>query len=100
MMDSRKLLMTFSLAYLCITVSKSTLTEEDLTLVLNSPLFQQWKVQFREEIREEILQDLDKTEVIRKLKLGVEENTSKIHEVIPYINETITETCIEKLPKG
>ena len=95
-MNSRKFLKTFFLIHFSITLSKSTLTEEDLTLVLNSPLFQQWKVQFREEIRKEILQDLD----IRKLKSDVEENTCKIDEVIPYINETISNTCIEKSSKG
>ena len=108
MMDSRKLLTTYLLACLSIAVSKSTLTEDDL----NSPLFQQWKVQLQEEIRDkiqdeirdeirnEILQDLEKTEVIRKLKSNVEENTCKIDQVIPYINETISNTCNEELSKG
>ena len=112
MMDSKKFLTTFLLACLSIAVSKSTLTEDDLTLILNSPLFQQWKVQLQEEIRDkiqdeirdeirnEILQDLEKTEVIRKLKSNVEENTCKIDQVIPYINETISNTCIEELSKG
>merc|ERR1712079_291434 len=99
MMGSIKLLRTFLLACFSIAVSKSTLTEDDL----NPPLFQQWKVQLmeeiRDEIRNEILQDLEKTEVIRKLKSNVEENTCKIDQVIPYINETISNTCNEELSK-
>ena len=106
-MDSRKFLMTFFLACLSITVSKSTLLEDDVTSVLNSPSFQTWKVQFREEIRDEIrdeiqeeirkeiLQDLNKTDVIRKLMLDVDVNRCKVDEVIPYINETISQVGIQ-----
>ena len=86
------------------------LTEEDLSSVLNSPLFQTWKVQFqdrirdkiRDEIRDEILDEI-RNEIwdeLQELKSNVEENTCKIGEVIPYINETISDTCIEKISKG
>ena len=34
------------------------------------------------------------------MKSDVEENTCKIDEVLPYINENISKTCDEKLPKG
>ena len=72
--------------------------DEDIKDEIQDEIQNEIQDEIQDEIRDEIRGEI--RDKLQELKSNVEENTCKIGEVIPYINETISDTCIEKISKG